>query len=31
MGILGSQDVWEKNKENALKRVAFLLFSGNDD
>lgn len=30
-GILASKDSEEKNKENALKRVAFLLFSGNVD
>jgi len=28
---LASKDSEEKNKENALKRVAFLLFSGNID
>ena len=30
-GFLSNRDTEEKIKENALKRVAFLLFSGNVD
>jgi len=30
-GFMSSKDSEEKIKENALKRVAFLLFSGNSD